>query len=131
MLIPAPTAALLKMPFSLYCFCKAQCSVGLSLCSRPLTIIQVINVLNEVASVTANRLVCRYLSHTNYQFLFKPIIDAYGRRGILLPPCYCSQTNLSYSYSLRQLLSCNHRLHICMMVDVNASINVHSHRHFQ
>lgn len=58
------TAALLKMPLSLYCSCKAQCSVGLSLCSCPLGIVQVMNVLNEVASVTTNGLVCCYLSRT-------------------------------------------------------------------
>lgn len=73
---------------------------GLSLCSRPSTIFQVMNVLNEVASVTANRLVCRYLSHTNKQFLLQAVIDASVRRAVLLSTCYCSQTNQSYSCSL-------------------------------
>lgn len=70
------------------------------------------NVLNEVASVTANGLVCRYLSHTNQLLFLRAVSEACGRWAVLLPTCYCSQTNLSY----RRLISC-HQGQMHMVVD--------------
>lgn len=67
------TVILLKMPLSLYCFCKAQSSVGLSLYTPLLTIVQVMNVLREVTSLTANRLVHYFLHHAGSQLLFKTL----------------------------------------------------------
>lgn len=79
----------LKMPLSLYCFCKAQCSVGLSLYTPLLTIVQVMNVLREVTSLTANRFTI-FCTMQNGSYCLKLFMDLLlGGLDILWLQFYC------------------------------------------